>query len=289
MMVMKACFLQVKAFGDFVIACAAATRVAEADRARLTIAIGAHLRSLCDAVAPPVQVIALGTGEAGVPSIFDVRKNGVPAALRSLWRVRGAVARAPLDRSTQLLFDHVGWRERLIAAGHPVASIMPGTPNIYGGYARLLTDAGFRLLSPGAAEAGQRDRLGIFPGSRVAAKNLPAPLVAAVMDEAARRGVAATLFLLDGERPDLEASGVPHTVVPRQFTALRDAIASTDCILSADSLPAHLAESLAIPVFVLTPRPNAFWMPATVFEDGHWCLFDDPAWLERVGTFLAPV
>jgi len=289
MMVTEACFLQVKAFGDFVIACAAATRVAEADRARLTVAIGTHLRPLCDAVAPPVRVLPLDTGEAGVPSIFDIRKNGVPAALRSLWRVRRAVVEAALDPSTQLLFDHVGWRERLLAAGRPVASMTPGTPNIYGGYARLLTDAGFRLLAPGSAGAERRDRLGIFPGSRIAAKNLPVTLVAAVMGEAARRGIAVTLFLLDGERPDLEKSGLPHAVVPRRFTALRNAIASSDCVISADSLPAHLAESLAVPVFVLTPRPNEFWMPATVFKARHWCLFDDPARLERIGTFLAPV
>lgn len=282
-----ACFLQVKAFGDLVIANAAAERVAEADRGRLALAIGEHLRPLCEAIEPKIRVVELATAEAGVPSIFDARRNGTPAAAKSAWQVRRAIARAPLDRSTLLLLDRLNWRERFIVGGRPATGMAAGTPNIYEGYDRLLAENGFRL-QPAAAPAGGRHRAGIFPGSRIAAKNLPPSLVSETMRELEQAGISTSLFLLEGERPDLEASGLPHVMVPRQFKALRDAIASMDVVISADSLPAHLAESLGIDVFVLTPRPNEFWMPYSVFEKRRWSLFDDPDRMKRLHSMLTP-
>ena len=282
------CFLQLKAFGDLVIANAAATRVAAADRSRLTLAIGRHLRPLCDAIRPVIGVIDVATAEAGVPSIFDVKRHGIPAAGRSAWQVRSAVARAPINGSATLLFDRFGWRERFIAGGRQMAVMSVDTPNIYLGYERLLKGAGFTLSPIPERGAVTRQHLGIFPGSRIAAKNLPVPLVIELMSNAKSRGIRTTLFLLDGERPDLESSGLPHVVVSRQFSALREALASTDAIVSADSLPGHLAESLGIDVFVLTPRPNEFWMPRSVVAHGHWCLFDEPSLPQRLGAFFAP-
>ncbi|MGK6320530.1 hypothetical protein [Sphingomonas sp. DT-204] len=284
----EACFLQVKAFGDLVIANAAAERVAEADRGRLTLAIGEHLRPLCEAIEPKIRVVELATVETGVPSIFDARRNGMLAAVKSAWHVRRAIERAPLDRSTLLLLDRLNWRERFVVGGRPATGMAAGTSNIYEGYDRLLADNGFQLRASTAAPTSGRRRLGIFPGSRIAAKNLPPILVSEIMRESERAGMSTSLFLLEGERPDLEAGGLPHVMVPRQFKALRDAIASMDVVISADSLPAHLAESLAIEVFVLTPRPNEFWMPHSVFEKRRWSLFDDPDRLSRLRAMLAP-
>lgn len=286
-MTRAACFVQVKAFGDLVIANAAANRVIEADRVRLSMAIARHLRPLCDALEPTIKTIELETAETGVPSIFDIRKDGLSAAFRSAWQVRGAIAGAPLSRNAVVLLDRLGARERFLLGGRPTAAMPIDTANIYQGYEALLADAGFALIPNSADRAPERHRAGIFPGSRIAAKNLPVSLVVALLDEAKRRGVAMELFLLDGERPDLEASGLPHLVVPRQFTALRDAIASVDVAISADSLPAHLAEMLRIDTFVLTPRPNEFWMPLSVFRLRRWCLFNDPDLPDRVGAFLA--
>jgi ADP-heptose:LPS heptosyltransferase len=185
-----------------------------------------------------------------------------------------------------LLLDRLNWRERFIVGERPAAGMKAGTPNIYKGYDRLLVDNGFRLQPPTATRTGERRRAGIFPGSRIAAKNLPTDLVSEIMRESERTGMSTSLFLLEGERPDLEASGLPHMMVPRQFRALRDAIASVDVVFSADSLPAHLAESLGIDVFVLTPRPNEFWMPHSVFENRRWSLFDDPDRLGRLRSML---
>lgn len=283
-----ACFVQVKAFGDLVIASAAIGRVAEADRARLTLAIGRHLRPLCDAITTTTMVIELATAEPDVPAVFDVRKNGLSAALRSAWQIRRAIARAPIPREAPILFDRIRSRERFLIGKRPAISMPADTVNIYQGYDALLAGAGFALAPTPPAEARTRRRAGIFPGSRIAAKNLPVLLVADLLAEAERRRMPTELFLLEGERPDLETSGLPHVIVPRQFTALRDAIAGVDVVISADSLPAHLAETLRIDTFVLTPKPNEFWMPLSVFTHRRWRLFDDPNLLADVGALLTP-
>lgn len=285
-MVRNICFLQVKAFGDLVIANTVAERVRTEDQSYLTLAIGQHLLPLCDAITPKMRVVELETAETGVPSIFDVRRNGVPAALKSAWQVRQAIARAPVARDSLILFDRLGRRERFLIGDRSAIGMETQTANIYQGYDAMLAAAGFNLKPIVPIASNSRRRVGIFPGSRLAIKNLPADLVADLLRVIDRAGSASELFLLDGERPDLEASSLPYTIVPRQFTALRDAIASMDIVISADSLPAHLAESLQVPVFVLTPRPNEFWMPRSVWTQKRWCLFDDPHRLDRVQSLL---
>ncbi|QHL90225.1 hypothetical protein GVO57_04465 [Sphingomonas changnyeongensis] len=281
------CFLQLKAFGDFVIANAAAERVAAQDRQRVTIAIGTHLQQLCEAVAPTVPVITVASPEASVPAIFDIRKLGLSAALKSAWQVRRAVERAAIGRDALILVDGLGMRERFVIGSRPAIGMSAATANIYHGYDALLQAAGIRLAPAQPARAATVRRAGIFPGSRIAAKNLPVALVADLLNEAGRRGVSTDLYLLQGERPDLEASGLPHIVMPRQFTALRAAIAGVDFVVSADSLPAHLAESLCIDSFVITPRPNEFWMPRSVFDHRRWGLFNEPGLIARIGALLS--
>lgn len=282
----QASFLQVKAFGDLVIANAAAERVLEADRTGLTLAIGEHLRSLCETIEPKIKVIELPTVETGVPSLFDVRRNGPLSAIRSALQVRRAIERAPIDSAALLLFDRLGWRERFIAGTRSAAGMPTEIPNIYDGYDHLLVGAGFRLVPPMATRASPKRHIGIFPGSRIASKNLPAALICEIIQELERAGIVSTLFLLVDERPDLEASGLPHVMIPRQFSVLRDAISSVDALISADSLPAHLAESFQIDSFVFTPRPNNFWMPRSVLINRRWCLFNDPDRLQRLRLHL---
>ena len=279
----KLCFLQVKAFGDFVIANSAASRVVEAEQARISIAQGTHLSALSEAIRPTVSIVEVDVGEEGVPSIFDTRRAGWGAAIHSAWRLRRAVARAEIDDAAVLVLDRANARERFVVGGRRLAAMPVGTRNIYEGYDTLLGAAGFTLPPPVSGQRASRARhVGIFPGSRNAPKDIPIGLVTETIDQLRRRDVPVTLFLLDEERPDLVAAEIPHVLVPRRFAELRDAIASVDMVISADSLPGHLAEYLGRSVFVLLPAPNEFWMPRSVFVERRWCSFDDPRCVRQV-------
>ncbi len=280
------CFLQLKSFGDFVIANAAAERVVEEDRLRVRIAIGVHLTELCDTLAPNVQVVVLNTTEKSVPAFFDLKKAELGAGLRSALGLRRALARASIGPDTIILLDRMAAREKFLLGSRRVAAMPSETANIYAGYDRLLLQSGFRLRPAAPANLGAPKTVGIFPGSRLAEKSLPLSLIEEIVAELDGRGVSHHLFLLDGERPDLEITGLPFEVVPRQFSAMRDAVASCQLVVSADSLPAHLAETLRASVVVFTPRPNEFWMPPGVFQNSRWTLFDDPNRMAKLRAML---
>lgn len=279
------CFLQVKSFGDFVIATAAAERVAEDARDRVEIAIGTHLQALRDALASSVRTVFLDTKEAGVPALFDLRKKGLAAATRSAFDLRQAIAGSALEPSTVMLLDRRSARERFILGGRRAATIH-NARNIYAGYDQLMSEAGLRPRLPTARDHSVPLSAGIFPGSRLTEKNLPPDLVRDALAELERHGIPHKLFLLDGERPDLEASGLPFERVPRQFSAMCDAVSRCQLVVSADSLPAHLAERAGAEVFLFTPKPNEFWMPPSVFENRRWSLIGDPKRMDRLNEIL---
>jgi ADP-heptose:LPS heptosyltransferase len=280
------CFLQIKSFGDYVIANSAAERVEEGDRSRVQIAIGTHLAALGEALDSPIRTTVIETREAGVPAIFDLRKKGVSAAISSAFGVRRAIAKAQIDPNALILLDRVTSRERFLL-GKRTAVEIKGARNIYAGYDQLMLAAGLRLLPPKADRRLPLQLVGIFPGSRLAEKNLPQSLITNLIAELDRRGVPHRLFLLDGERPDLESCGVPFERVPRQFSAMYDAVARCQLVVSADSMPAHLAERADADVFVFTPKPNEFWMPPSVYQARRWSVFGDPERMVRFSAMFA--
>lgn len=263
-------FLATKAFGDLVIAVTAIER----GRPGPSILAGSHLQPLAQALASEVPTTFFAHTDAGVPALFDSRKAGPTAAVRSGIALRRAV-RASRQRNSRLVLDRAGPRERFLAWPER-ALVLPRRQNVYAAYRDLLADHGLASrVNDFNNNAGRKEIIGVFPGSRLAAKNLPASLVKDVLGAAHNRGVQAQLCLLDGERPDLEASGLPFRLVPRSFSALMAAIASVGKVVSADSLPAHLAERAGTPVFVVSPRENAYWLPASSFLKRRWSLFGD--------------
>lgn len=265
-----------KSFGDLVIA---ASVVAKAGAGGPRMAIGQHLLPLWEAIGGG-EAIVIDHGFAGVPPIYDIRKLGYARALRSLWDVRRA-ADAALPRDARLLFDSDGWRQRLIAGGRARAAL-PAAENIY-----LAYRAHLRLAEAGAPPTPTGATVGLFPGSRLASKMLPVPVVRALMDAVAARGLTPVLWLLEGESPELEAAGLPFRPVPRSFAALRDAVAAMNRIVSADSLPAHMAERLGVPSFVVSPVDNRYWLPESAWRADRWALFADAAASPRLAAFLA--
>jgi hypothetical protein len=131
-------------------------------------------------------------------------------------------------------------------------------------------------MSPFLIPTGAIRSLGVFSESRLVEKRLKNSTLSIIFDRAASVGLDATLFILEGDvPPEREYHRVVH--IPRNFASLAAAINSVDCVVSADSLPAHLAEYFARPVFVALPIPNEYWMPYGCFTAKHWGVFGTPA------------
>jgi hypothetical protein len=276
-----------KSFGDFVIAHAALHSVEADIRDRVRLIACSHVRDLGAILPGDVRVTFLALREDRVPAIFDIRKRGIPRALGSALWLRRALRRLPRESGETLAFEGLGIRERLIAGHWPVVA-MRHSSNIYETYARFLTgrDIPNRDVKVPRGNGPARS-VGIFPESRLAAKVLNATTLSSIVEEAARAGLEARLFVLDGDRAATSGS-VEVIRIARNFQSLAQAIMSVDCMVSADSLPAHLGEYLAKPVFVAAAYKNEYWLPGGCYVDGRWGLFPDvEAFRMSLGTFLA--
>ncbi len=282
-------FVQVKSFGDLTIAAAAVRRLPPAARAECGLLTGLHLTDLCRVLAPDCVTETLDTRDASVPALFDLKRRGALAGLRSAARLKRALAQ-PMSGAT-LVFERLSMRERYVAGTRRCVTL-PAAANVYAAHEAFLESAlpGVTLASSALAHdpAGPDNRrIGLFPFSRVVVKNLPVDLVTTAAARCTRSGFQPVVQLLEGEQfPALD--GVACERIPREFGALATAIRSLRAVVSADSLPAHLAEYLARPQYVALPAKNTYWLPRTAFEGDHWGLFDHQKELiRRLDGFLA--
>ena len=265
-----------KSFGDFVIAHSVLHRVESQAHERVRLIAGSHVRSLATILPPDVRVTFLALGDERVPAIFDVRKRGPLSAVRSALWLRGELNSLVRQGQEVLAFEGLGIRERFIAGRWPVVG-PSRRRNIYETYAHFLRDRGIPVVAATALAAdATRRSIGIFPESRLAAKTLGETTISTIVRRATAAGLEARLFILEGD-----PTGAPEsdrvTRIPRDFKSLAAAIRSVDCVVSADSLPAHLADYFARPVFVAAPFANEYWLPHGCYIARRWGLFSNPA------------
>jgi hypothetical protein len=281
--------VSIKAFGDFVIAANVlrAVRQLPPDCRDLKLLAGEHLRQLAGALQLEARVRFIPSG-ANYPDAYDVRGGGVIRAALSLARLRRHFRRLPRD--CELIFDQAGWRERVLGTGYRHSCFL-SAPNIYQAAAATLRGAGYQLESPPRAPvaegAGVRGPAAIFASSRVAHKAIPSHVIGRVVEQLERAGLRPEVIALAGETLQVPA-GAPLRQIERNFGAVIAAISGCTLVVSADSAPAHLAEYVGVPTYVLTPAPNEYWLPLSSFLTRGWSLFaeDDamPAWLAHTLT-----
>jgi hypothetical protein len=274
--------VSVKGFGDFVIACHSLRKVLRPLRhgIELKALAGQHLEELARALHVEPNVRLLRSGSI-CPPAFDVRKEGIVRAAKSLLGLRRLFQSLPRDST--LLFDTLSWRENFISL--PLRRLgLQAAPNIYLAFEATLRSMGFELQSAvpstqaTVAHRPLGPRAAVFPASRIAAKCIPAATTSRVIEQFAESGLGWEIIAIGDEPVDLP-SGLKPRRIERTFHSLVSAVVACDLVVSADSLPAHLAEYCGVPSFVVSPRPNAYWLPLSAFESNGWCLFDDVAGL----------
>jgi hypothetical protein len=274
-----------KSFGDFVIAHSALHRVDADSKARTRLISCSHVKGLNAILPNDVRVTLMNSGAERVPALFDVKKRGKLAAIRSALSLRRELQAIERGRGEALAFEVLGVRERFIAGRWPVLAPRSKCHNIYETYLRFLAEHGIRSSTPAMPVPTRRVRtVGIFPESRLVEKRLTGATLSLIFDHAARAGLDAKLFILEGDLPSTRE--FPCVVnISRDFASLSDAIKSVDAVVSADSLPAHLAEYFDRPVFVATSAANEYWLPYGCFSKQYWGIFSDtmrfPASIDR--------
>ncbi|MCX8518564.1 MAG: hypothetical protein ORN21_00315 [Methylophilaceae bacterium] len=271
--------VNLKAFGDFVIASAALKQLQVANKPNLIA--GYHVRELMHALDLGEHTRLIGdTRWQNVPAAFDVRKRGILVALNSMKTLRHYLSKVALK--SILVFDHLGWRERWIAGRHQARGL-PDAGNIYLAYVALFDEMGLACTPSRVSPATLRRAL-IIPGARQQARIIPATVMKEMAYLLSIRGITSQILLLDGENLSVP-NDVQTVIIPRHFDALITAIRACDVIVSADSLASHLGEFFGIPIFVATPKPKEYWLPKSAYLYRAWAIFGDTApfqsWLER--------
>jgi hypothetical protein len=265
-----------KSFGDFVIVHSVLHRIESRAKRRIRLIACSHLKGLNEILPDDVCVTLVDSGEDRVPAIFDVKKHGAWAAVQSAWSLRRRFENVERHDDEVLAFDSLGVRERFIAGRWPVISPRTRGANIYGTYSQFLAEQDIQTAAAAPVHTRSVRSVGIFPESRLVEKRLKAATVSVILSRIACAGLEAKLFILDGDLPPQgQYPGAVH--ISRNFESLANAIRSVDSVISADSLPAHLAEYFGRPVFVASPSPNEYWLPDGCFSEKRWGIFRDEA------------
>jgi hypothetical protein len=270
--------VSLKAFGDFVIQVRTirAIQGVAADVASPRLLAGEHLRQLAKALGVEQQVTFVPSGTSGFPAAFDFKRRGPLQGLISVLRLRSSLRQLPGDCG--LIFDALGWRENFIAASYRRQAYV-SAPNVYIACADTLRSLGFEIpRDPIAANPPNRARLQglarIFPSSRKADKCIPAAVTARLVRQLGQAGLACEVIELAGEAVELTPD-LPVRRLERNFGTLIEAVRGSDLVVSADSLPGHLADYFAVPAYIISPIENSYWLPLSCFIDDAWSLFQD--------------
>jgi hypothetical protein len=265
-------FCSFKAYGDLVICCNFLRR---AERTKYGLLAGSHLQPLLNAISFDGSLRIINVGNS-VPPLFDSSKCGYFKALKSGFELRKKMGEVLLPGVDSLVFDKLGVREHFLAWPLNVESLhRPVSSNIYLDYARYMGSSVGR--SPEVLQNIKRtsatERVFVFPDSRIKNKELPDFLILKIVENNTRRGKD-TIIVKIGTEPPLQQISNLNVRWIYGFNQLVTEIGTADAIVSADSLPAHLAEYLNIPVFVFTPKPNDYWMPLSSFLYGNHSTYD---------------
>lgn len=265
--------VNVKGFGDLVIALTCLRHVHLSRRQSLRLLVSPHLEPLRAALNPPFAATLLPQSEQGPAVLFKARSTAVGHVARSAIGLRRALTQAH-DPAHVLLFDEWDVRHRFLSLGRSARGL-PLRDNLYRRWNDFLIEQGLAdpMVTPIAAPAGRQ--VHIFPGAREEERRLPIALLQDLVARASSAGLEARVFVVEGEMPHLGDASLPVQTMPREFSATIAAVSSAHRVVSADSMTAHLAEYLGKPVFVLSPTLKYYWLPLSSALSERHALFAD--------------
>lgn len=268
------------AFGDFIIDCNFMRHAGP----NTGILAASYLEPLARALDYPGRLRFFDMPASDVPpSIWNARRAGLRPMLRSTLALNRSIRAAlrPGDTLTvptrDIRWKAICWPRRIDFTREP-------GENLYAAYgAKLGIDPASQLTPLPRKPASVL----ILPESRQLVRNLSDETVARIVAVNREAGVASRIVRV---RPPESSAPLAENEVPLWgLPSLVDAVKSAEAVVSADSLPAHLASYFMRPTFVFTPVPKASWpqLPTSVLLPGTWNDTTDMAsyrsWLTQHG------
>lgn len=278
--------INLKAYGDMVIAAEALNMLYEEDAQKIALWIGSHHSELYHALQISYKVKFIETNKTDVPAIYDIREKGPFNAILSLVDIHNQIQHCSNDADIYL-FDRLSWREKLLSYGHPSFAINTASGNIYLDYKQTFFKLFGRVKSK-KVNVGSSKTILITPHGRKPFKNIPSDLIDKMSNICIKHGFDPMVYSLQNKQ-SLEYK-IPRTIYANpSFNDLRETIQNSCALISADSLSAHLANFISKPVFVTSRyKQSAYWLPSNSLENSFWGIFDEPEIImQNLERFLA--
>lgn len=273
-------FVFIKGFGDFIIGAYFLKGLSQDDAKNVRILTTPRIAVLADVINLPIPLSVLDLPGTNAPPLFEVRTKGLLEAIKSGLEIKNAISDLNSQNpiSGELIFDKISLRERYISKGYKTLSLPKNYDNIYRAYDHLMRQLNF--CAPPLTEPPENinnsgsDLIGVFPISRSEEKDIPASVLHLLNELFEREGKKLKIYLFPDQLSRFkEVKNI--TAISKDFVTLIEHIRAHRIIISADSLPAHLAQYFNIPVFVLTQKNNPYWLPIGSLEKGRYCNFVD--------------
>lgn len=269
-----------KAYGDFLVAMRALNSIRS--NSNIRIVANYHLKPLYNALNQEdlkIDFLSL-SNKYGIPAIFDLKKQGVFYGTKSILELRRYFLQNYRDQN--FLVDRIGIRERIIFSGVQKHQL-PLSNNIYNGYMDFFLEnnidfSDYEYLT----KIDSINKVLIIPGSRIKEKCFPYSVMVNLKKIIEKEKIEAVFLKLNNEEIELPLKVKIKSIEP-SFIKLREEIKSSDVVIAADSLPAHLADYLGKPTFVLGRQHNKFWLPINSYRFDYVATFDD---LEKVENWF---
>lgn len=248
------------AYGDFIVDAYFSTLIKNS-----TLLCPLYLKNLADAINFPSHQIEYFNLEGIIPpDAFNIKNKGLKKAISSLIQLKGALK--PYCKDEFILFNSDDIRWRFINPTKQFQAVRGRRENIYEAYyEKFSLDCDLNVVGVKAPK-----KISIFPDSRQVQKCIPISMVINLQSTLIKLGMECKVVMNRGLQNPL--------IMTTNVSTLEDLISeiiNADFIITADSLPMHLARFYDVPQWVILNRENPFLLPPETIKFKRWSLFHD--------------
>ena len=230
-----------------------------------------YLKTLADALNFPCDQIEYFDLEGIIPpDAFNIKRQGLKNAVDSLLQLKSALMHYCNEEF--ILFNSYDVRWRFVNPTKQFRAVRGRRENIYEAYYKKFALADdFNRVKFKAPK-----KISIFPDSRQEQKCIPISMVIALQHALHELGIESKVI----SNRDIQG---PLTIATNVSTleGLIAEIKNADFVITADSLPMHLARFYGVPEWVILHRPNPFLLPPEIIKLKRWSLFHDDSSLVK--------
>lgn len=193
------------------------------------------------------------------PALFSLKSSSLRKAILSFFRLFLSFKEISDDKDLYVNSKNIRWK--LLFFYRRLGYIRNSKQNIYEAYCKMLDIDINNLILP----ITKKKKIKIFPGSRQAKKNISKSILQIFIKALEENFVEYEIIYIKGKSINIKKS--------KEIDGLElliSEIKDCDGIISADSLPIHIATYYNKDCFLISPEPAFALMPIHIFKNKLW-------------------